>query len=115
MIQTINEPEIVTARKEHVCDWCGGKISVGERYSCGVFKIDDIYSWKNHLKCGELVSVLKMKGDYGVSGTDFEGYIKEEFNEICIETGNRNGFVNPCFLDMVDFVYKHRCKKDGGL
>jgi len=114
MIETINYPSIVKARKSHICNWCGCEISKGEEYNSAVFKFDgEIYSWKNHLKCGELVNKLNMKGDYGVTDNDFHEYIEEEFKEIWRELDKEyyksEKFVMPSFKEQVKFVYENRC------
>jgi len=112
-IEIINDTKKVKARKAHVCNWCGCTIPVGEVYQTQTLKYDDIYVWKNHLKCSELVSALKMEGDEGVTGEDFYEYITEEFREIWRKLDNElyesKDFVIPSFKEQVEFVYSKRC------
>lgn len=47
------------ARKQHRCDYCCGVIEKGEEYEWSKNIYDGtIYEWKNHIKCGFLVSQL---------------------------------------------------------
>lgn len=56
MVQTLSNKE-VKARKEHTCNYCGGKINKGEVYKNYNLKYEDtMYTWKNHLKCSKLTS-----------------------------------------------------------
>lgn len=114
-METINYPETVKARKDHMCDWCGQVINKGEKYQYAVYKYDDIYSWKNHLRCMELALTLKMEGYEGITEDIFQEYITEEFKEIWIKIDVKHyeskDFVIPSFKDQLEFVYKHRCKK----
>ena len=116
MVEIINATEIRTARKAHVCNWCGCTIPVGEKYMTGVFKYDGmIYSWKNHKRCDELVAKLNMEGDEGVTGEDFYEYITEEFRKIWQKIDpdimDNKDFKIPSFKEQVEFVYEQRCQK----
>ncbi len=116
MLETINETKVVTARKAHVCNYCGCIIPVGEKYLTGVFKYDNmIYAWKNHGKCAELVSALNMEGEEGVTCEDFYEYITEEFriiwNKLDPDLFDSKDFVIPSFKEQVEFVYNKRCSK----
>jgi len=110
MVEIINATEIRTARKAHVCNWCGCTIPVGEAYMTGVFKYDGmIYSWKNHKRCDELVNALNMEGEEGVTGEDFYEYITEEFHNINNKLDpEEKGYEIPSFKEQVKFVYNHR-------
>lgn len=99
MQETISS-KTAKARKNHRCDWCMCEIAIGEKYNTSTFKYDgDIYHWKNHLKCEELVELLKMEGDEGVSHEDFYEYITHEFNNIY------KGDNSLSFKEKVEFVY----------
>ena len=80
MIEILSNKK-VKARKEHTCNYCGGKINKGEIYEISSLKYEGtIYPWKNHLKCDKLTSDLTMFDDlYG------EGLDEETFNEIVQE------------------------------
>lgn len=48
------------AKKDHECDWCGGKIHSGEKYKIEVFKCDgELIEWKSHLKCDKLAEYIR--------------------------------------------------------
>lgn len=53
MIEILSDKHEVKARKEHRCDECGGIIAKGETYSTATYKYDDVYTWKQHLRCSE--------------------------------------------------------------
>ena len=63
-----------TARKEHICSYCGGTIEKGEVYEWAKLTQDGtIYEWKNHKKCGYIASQLweYADPDEGMTGDDF--------------------------------------------
>ena len=68
------------AKKEHVCNWCGGKIVKGEKYNRQTILFDGrIYDWVSHLDCLELTGLLDMFDyDYG------EGINDDTFRE-CVD------------------------------
>ena len=68
------------ARKEHVCNWCGGKIAKGEKYHRQTVLFDgSIYDWISHLDCYELTGLINMWDyDYG------DGINEEDFRQ-CID------------------------------
>ena len=112
-MQTISEPRQVKARKAHVCNWCGCTIPVGEKYNTATYKYDEVYIWKSHLKCMDLVNALNMEGDEGISGETFYEYITEEFRNIWRELDEElyesKDFMIPDFKEQVAFVYEKRC------
>ena len=61
------------ARKDHQCNFCGGTIKKGESYQNDVIvgESNDVYNWKSHFQCTELVEKLKMHESYG------DGYLSE--------------------------------------
>ena len=67
----------LVARKEHICNWCGGKIVKGEKYNRQTCIFDGyIYDWVSHLDCLELTGLLDMF-DYD----DGEGITEYTFQE----------------------------------
>lgn len=70
------------AKKEHKCNYCGGKILKGEEYEYSVHKIDDVYTWKSHKHCAELTKLLNMDFDRneGLTDDDFYEYINDYFH-----------------------------------
>ena len=68
------------AKKEHICNWCDGKIAKGEKYNRQTILFDgSIYDWKSHLDCLKLTGLLDMF-DYD----DGEGINDETFRE-CVD------------------------------
>jgi len=64
------------AKKEHSCDYCGQKISIGETYENQTNVHDGLYHWKSHLSCVEIARKLKMFEncwyDEGVTAEHFQ-------------------------------------------
>jgi hypothetical protein len=63
-MDTISDKRI-TARKPHVCDYCGGQIEVGEEYDLA--KVADsgrVWTWKSHIICG-LFAANHIEDDVG--------------------------------------------------
>lgn len=109
-METISSPKEVRAKKEHVCNWCGGKIQPGEMYNTATYKYDSIYTWKSHTKCIELVTALEMEGDEGVSSDDFYDYIWEAWRDsIDDDVYESKGFTEPDFKDKIEYVYQAKC------
>ena len=106
MIEIISDAKNVIARKEHYCNYCGGLIKIGEKYRTSTLKYDTIYTWKSHLKCSELHSLLNMEGDEGVTYEDFHEYIEEEFRYLNSDKLDNFDFIIPPFFDQLEFVYK---------
>ena len=72
----------VKSRKEHKCMFCNGMITKGEIYVSTSLKNDgEIYTWKNHLKCGKLTGELDMDYDgEGINSDLFMEYVYEFLN-----------------------------------
>lgn len=63
------------ARKEHRCNFCGGVISVGEKYNRQTNVYDGrVYDWVSHCECSELACELDMFDDCD-EGLDDDGFI----------------------------------------
>lgn len=71
--------EMRTAKKRHICDYCGGIIKKGEKYNLGVYKDDLIFEWKSHKRCDFIVSEL-----WDFIDPD-EGMDADDFHEACAE------------------------------
>jgi len=56
MVETISGPTERVARKAHTCSNCGGIIEPKEKYEISTLKYDDVYTWKNHIRCAALVT-----------------------------------------------------------
>lgn len=79
MVVLINQT-IRKANKGHRCNWCHGIIQKGEEYEYSTHKNDgEIYTWKNHLKCHELVDGINMwdYADDGLSDDNFGEALQE--------------------------------------
>ena len=84
MVHTINDNKIVKARKEHRCDFCFMQIKKGEKHNHAVYKYEDIYQFRTHLKCDLLARKLDMYddcGSEGVTGETFQDYVLEAWYE----------------------------------
>ena len=70
-----------TAKKEHECNYCSGKIEVGEKYERVTCLFDGtVYDWISHLACSEVASKLDMYDrcwDEGLSEDAFREFIDE--------------------------------------
>ena len=65
---------IVTARKPHVCDYCGCEIHKGERHEVQTNVRDGrLYRWRAHLHCQTLCSEIwdYVDPDEGMTGDEF--------------------------------------------
>jgi hypothetical protein len=73
--------KVVKARKEHQCDFCGHKISKGEKYDYSLNKGDDgdLYHWRSHVHCAELCSAIwdYVDPDDGMTYDDFNNGVHE--------------------------------------
>lgn len=113
MMETLQYPTEIKAKKEHKCDFCLEPIQKGSIYLKSVYKYDDIFSWKNHLCCSEIASKLKMYDDCdeGVTTDDFIESIKDQYSKIMSETQNdiyeSKDFVYPKFKERLIFVLNH--------
>lgn len=70
------------ARKQHKCYWCRGPILVGEKYHYSVQVDDDLWAFKTHTSCDELIDKLNMRDgcdwDEGLSDGDFHDYVNHQ-------------------------------------
>lgn len=83
---TVLKDKKQTARKEHICQFCGGVIPKGTMYRtqtniyCG-----DIYNVKTHLECEEAAQLLDMYyecDDDGLSANDFQAFVEDYIADI---------------------------------
>lgn len=86
MLTTLKESHPI-ARKEHICELCGGKINKGQKYYRQTNIYDGrVYDWIEHEECGQVASELDMYDecdiDDGLSSNDFgavlDDYIHQE-------------------------------------
>ena len=81
MITMLKESHPI-ARKEHICEFCGGKINKGQKYYRQTNIYDGcIYEWIEHEECHQIASALDM---YGKCDFD-EGLSPERFRDILDE------------------------------
>ena len=81
MLKTIKESNPI-ARKEHICNFCGGKINKGQKYYRQTNIYDGcIFEWIEHEECGRVASELDM---YGKCDYD-EGLTSDRFGDILDE------------------------------
>lgn len=91
MITTLKDSHTI-ARKEHICDLCGGKINKGQKYYRQTNLYDGrFYEWVEHEECHQVSDELDMDSvcdiDDGISSDDFGAAIndyiyKEHYNDI---------------------------------
>lgn len=77
--------EMIKARKEHTCEFCGQKIKKGETYHSQVNTSHEIYTFRTHKKCQEISLELDMYDDLNDEGLNDEGFwycIDEAFMEL---------------------------------
>lgn len=68
----------VVARKDHVCNFCSGKIKKGEKYNIQTIKDNgEIYTWKAHLTC--LMVARDADCDDGLTEDDFRRIVMENY------------------------------------
>jgi hypothetical protein len=73
--------ETRTARKDHICDWCGLKIYKGETYRVDALKDGAFYTWKSHPACQNMVNQFDTFNDCeDLSRLEFEDAITEMFH-----------------------------------
>ena len=84
MIETVQPPTETKAIKDHVCSFCGDKISIGEIYLKSIYVYDNIYDWKAHKHCNKLCTDLKMNDDCdeGVTSEHFSESVRAAFVKI---------------------------------
>lgn len=81
--------KIVKARNKHVCDLCGKFIEKSEKHYSQAIKDDYLYTWREHLKCHELVDFL-----------DIHSHVVD-------------GLTSDAFYEFVfDYAYKHKISLD---
>lgn len=87
MLTTLKESHPI-ARKEHICELCGGKINKGQKYYRQTNIYDGrVYDWIEHEECGQVAYELDMYDecdiDTGLSSNDFgavlDDYIHQEY------------------------------------
>ena len=101
MPETISRKER-TARKPHICDYCGETINPGEKYDHAVLKYEgSIYTWDAHQRCQKIASEIWDMVDPDA------GMTSDEFQEACAELCRL--YICPC-CDQMDKAGD--CKKD---
>ena len=118
------------ARKEHVCNYCNGRINKGEIYDWASLKNNgDLYEWKNHIDCGFIAQQLwqYIDPDDGLTEEDFQEGCREFCKEFCCpgcpkcnteeyEDLECNDDLVYCLDKIVDKLRTHdfkKVKKDG--
>lgn len=77
---TIPRETYPTARKEHVCEFCGEKIAIGQKYVRQTTIYDGtIYDFAIHQECNEVAYELNMYDDCDDLGLDGDSF-RENLN-----------------------------------
>lgn len=63
------------ARKGHTCDFCNGKISIGEKYKRYTVVDGYLYDFVCHFECEEISNKLNMHDVYWSCGLDSDTFI----------------------------------------
>lgn len=98
--------KLITARKEHRCDVCEGKIQAGEKYlkRVGTFE-GDFYCSKECLACQPIISEYCRSDSYdeGYCGEWIQEWWREEKCPVC------KNYYKPCKPN--DMTHYCRCEK----
>ena len=101
--------KLVKARKEHVCNYCSEKVSVGEHYyNSGHIYEGTAYTWKGHVNCSKLLTELNMEGDEGVDQDTFVEYVNNAYYDLI--KGELVQARVTTFKERLDFVISKRIK-----
>lgn len=121
-MQTISSAQLTKARKQHMCDFCGERISIGEKYMKATHVDDYIYDWRAHVYCNKLSHTLKMYNecDDGVTAEYFQEDVSEKHIDILRNQLPNEGYqkysdilnqlTKVKFRDKLWFVIRH-CNK----
>lgn len=124
MPQLINRSLTEKARKEHTCNYCNGKINVGEPYIKEFLKESDYtYQFKMHPKCMFIANELYDWFDPSGNGIDSDGFSDmchsflqdfvcpncEKFNKEINECDD-DLFWGDCYDKIVDTLKKYEVK-----
>tara|TARA_R110000772_G_C13310332_1_gene440564 strand:- start:5223 stop:5549 length:327 start_codon:yes stop_codon:yes gene_type:complete len=102
--------KLVKARKEHVCNFCSEKVSVGEHYyNSGHIYEGKAYTWKSHENCSKLLTELNMDGEEGITQETFMEDVKNKYNDLMPE--DIVLFRVPNFKEMLDYVIEKTIKR----
>ena len=118
-METVSSAKLTKASKQHMCDFCGEIISIGEKYMKSTHVDDHIYDWKAHVYCDKLSHTLKLQDECqeGVTAECFQEYVSE--NHLTILTDQLpnddakkysdifNQLTKVKFRDKLWFVIRH--------
>lgn len=86
-MKTLSNGKETKARKEHKCNFCGGRIPIRDKYINSTHVYDgEIYDWKTHTYCDKLASDLNMYDDCdeGVTQDDFVQYVSDKHWDVLL-------------------------------
>lgn len=117
----LSSNEETKARKDHNCDFCGGKINIGSKYLKSTIVYDDIYDWKTHVECEWIAQELDMykqcEYDEGLTSNDFNEIIREEFYTLMSDMVPKESdyrvfwaFKNVVWREQLGHVIRHHKK-----
>lgn len=112
-METIQEPKVYKAKKDHKCNYCLGVIPKNSSYEKATFKVDNIYTWKNHIECQKIAVKLDLfaetDGD-GLSSDSFRESIHCEWKDIMIKNHNTvfdSRYEYPKFSEQLQTVLQY--------
>lgn len=96
-----------TAKKVHVCDLCGGKVQIGEKYQRFSGKNEgEMFDLKHHLICCEIISqYCQYIGDNEYDADSACEWVQETVCANCEHYDEDRDDFTPCKTSM------HCCKK----
>ncbi len=94
------------AKKHHICNYCGQRIWIGQKYERTVHvDMGDFWEWKAHASCQQLAEKLDMFDhcNEGVTIDFFQEYVTDAYWRNTGEHTNTRGFQDK--LDYVKSCY----------
>lgn len=90
------------ARKNHMCNFCGGIISCGDSYNYQNNVVDgQVYVWKSHTTCQEIADSFYKYSDDCLTEEDFIENVNLILREYLLEVH----LFKMSFIERVELIY----------